>query len=591
MSKEKLLQCGKHIARVLKEEGVEYQFGVTGGHIFPMNAGLGLAGIKLVHCRHEQTGAYAADAYARTSGKLGVCFGTAGPGMTNTVSGVAQAFWCKSPILALYGQHSTYEDGRDALQEGYAKETVGQYTKWTRRIVDPTLTSYYTKKACTDALAYPPGPVAIEIPLDIQARKTPVSRQQGYVANAFEKPAPVQADPASVEKAVKSLLEAERPVVVGGEGVFWAQAGDELKALVEFLQIPVITRRVGRGAVPENHPLAFSGRARGKILRQADVAVTIGLRLGYLEGFGAWAAKARLIQINEAVTEIETTVPSDMVIIANPKAALQQMLECAKTMVKEPPKRAAWLGAVDQIKQKEKERMEDAAEACSVNKPIHPTWVAKCCVDVLDDSATVIFDAFTGSAYMTERVQAKFPGTILDSGNWAGVGHGVGMGIGAQIAKPGKQVMVIMGDGGMGLGGFDVETAARCQLPVVYVLHDNSAWMSAMGPMFKSMMPTVGTQDPYTSWSMLPTRYDHLFAAVGAHTERVEDPEELLPALQRAFESGKAAVVDVVVDRTAPHPMMASMSAEGQSLADNPMMAWMDPEDVPEMMRGMLFGE
>jgi len=586
MTQEKLLHGGQQIGRVLKAEGVEYQFGVGGGHIFPIMAGLGQAGIKMVHCRHEQGGAYAADAYARASGKIGVCFGTAGPGMTNTISAVAQAYWCKSPVLALYGQHMTFEDGRDALQEGYAEKVVTPFTKWTKRIVDPTLLSYYTKKACTDALAYPPAPVALEVPVNIQSKRTPASAQKGYVDKAFQEPAPDLADTASVEKAVKSLLEAERPIIAGGEGVFWAQAGDELREFVEFMQIPVITRRLGRGAVREDHPLAFSGRARGKILRQADVAVTIGLKLGYLEGYGAWAAKARLIQINQSVTEIETTVPSDMVIIANPKAVLKQMLACAKVMVKEVPKREAWLKAVEEIKQKEKQRMADAAEASKNDKPMHPTWVAKCCVDVLDDSATVIFDALTGSAFMTERIVGKFAGCVLDSGPWAGVGHGVAMGVGAQLARPGKQVLVVMGDGGMGLGGFDIETAARCQLPVVYVLHNNSAWMASSVPEYRKILPVVGIQDDPAPFFILSTRYDEVFKPMGCYTERVEDPAEMLPALRRAFESGKTAVIDAVVERNVPLAVGGGWPEE--FLAG--MMGWIDKDDTPDLYKSF-FGD
>jgi len=586
MTEEKLLHGGQQMARVLKEEGVEYQFGVGGGHIFPIMAGLGQAGIKMVHMRHEQGGAYAADAYARASGKIGVCFGTAGPGMTNTISGIGQAYCCKSPVLAIYGQHMTFEDGRGPLQECYADKIITSLTKWTARIIDPTLIASYTKRAVTDAMTYPPAPVALEIPVDIQSRRTSISSQRNYVDNAFQPPSPDMAAPASVEKAVKSLLEAERPVIVGGEGVAWAQAGEELKALVEFMQIPVITRRLGRGAVREDHPLAFRGRARGKILRSADVAVTIGLKLGYLEGYGDWTKKLRLIQINASLSEVESIVPSDMVIIANPKAVLKQMLECAKTMVKESPKREAWLKTVEELKQKENKRMADGIEACRNDNPMNPVWVAQCCVDVLDDSATVILDALTGSAFTTERFRAKMPGSVLESGNWAGVGHGVAMGIGAQLARPGKQVLVVMGDGGMGLGGFDVETAVRCQLPIVYVLHNNSAWMADSPGEYRTVMPTVGIQDDPNPFSILPTRYDQLFASFGCYTERVEDPTEMLPALRRAFESGKTAVIDAVVRRGVQAPTSKGWPEEFL----NGMMGWIDKESTPAIWN-VFFGD
>ncbi len=217
---EKAVQGGKHLGRVLKEEGLEYYFGITGGHVFPMQVGMGREGIKLVHCRHEQAGAYAADGYARASGRVSVCIGTAGPGMTNTVSGIAHAFSCKSPVVAIYGQHPTWQDGRPAEHESQARDCVGYFTKWTQRVISPYTIAYFVKKAVRDALTYPQAPVALEFPLDIISTRTTASQQQGWVPNAFKYPEPTAADECSVEAAVKMLLAAERPVIAGGEAIF-----------------------------------------------------------------------------------------------------------------------------------------------------------------------------------------------------------------------------------------------------------------------------------------------------------------------------------------------------------------------------------
>ena len=219
--------------------------------------------------------------------------------------------------------------------------------------------------------------------------------------------------------------------------------------------------------------------------------------------------------------------------------------------------------------------MEDA-EKVKDHRPIHPSWVAQEAMKVLDDSATIILDAFTGTAYMTERIVGRFAGCVLDAGSWAGVGHGVGMGIGTQLARPGKQVLVIMGDGGMGLGGFDVETAVRCQLPVVYLIHNNNAWMAASGSMFTKLMPVVGMQLP-NPFGIVPTRYDKLFETMGCYTERVEDPAKLRTALENAFNSGKTSVIDVFVDPATPHPSPPKEMVSS--------MTWMDPEDLPEELR------
>lgn len=582
---EKAVQGGKHIGRVLKEEGVECYFGITGGHVLPIQVGLGMAGIKLLHVRHEQAGAYAADGYARASGKVGVCIGTAGPGMTNTISGMAHAYQCKSPVVAIYGQHRTWEDGRPAEHESQATQVVAPFTKWTRRIISPYTIAYFVKKAVRDALTYPQAPVALEIPLDILTVRTSLTQQQGWVPNAYKEPEPAPADAASVEAAVRMLLVSERPVIAGGEAIFWSHAEEELQEFVEIMNIPVITRRVGRGAVPEDHPLAFSGRARGEILRLADVAYTIGLNFGYLEGYGAWAAKVKLIQITEAKSDIETTAPTEMIIIASPKMALRQMIDCARDRLggKPAPRKEAWLKTVDEIKAKDKKRMEDDVVPNMKKVPIHPAVLAQETCDFLDKDATIVLDGYSASHFITERFEAKHSGAVLDSGAWAGVGHGVGMGIGAQLAKPGKQVCVIMGDGGMGLGGFDVETAVRAQAPVCYLLSNNSAWIAFAGPMYRKCVPNVGMQGEYSPFFMVPTRYDQVFAGMGAYTERVERPEQIRPALERAFNSGKPSVIDVVVDPTVPPTMGITMNL-GQRVKAA-LSSYMDPEDFPDDLR------
>lgn len=584
---EKAVSGGKQIGRVLREEGVDYIFGLQGGHIWSILVGAGMAGCEMVHFRHEQAGGYAADAYARASGKVGVCFGTAGPGVTNQISAIAQAYYAKSPVVALYGQQGTIEDGRGPLQEGYAERMMGSITKWTRRIVNPKVIAYWTKKAIRDAMTYPQGPVALEIPIDVQLQRTTFSQQVGFIDNSYSEPAPAPADEASVEKAVSTLLSAERPVIAGGEDIFWSHAEPELLEFVELTKIPVITRRVGRGAIPEDHPLTFSGRARGRILRSADVACTIGLNLGYLEGYGAWAAKAKLIQVTQVKADIEFTAKSEMIILANPKVALRQMIDAAKRQLKQSPARDAWLKTVDDFKVQDKKRMADEIEQIKNNKPMHPAWVAQATCSVLDKNATIILDGFTSSSYFTERFIAGHSGAVLDAGSVAGIGHGVGMAVGAQLARPGKQVLAVMGDGGMGLGGMDVESAVRVGTPAVFLVSNNSDLIAGSGPLFKKAIPVPGRQDLDAPWAILPTNYAQMFAACGAYGERVEDPEKLRPALERAFASGRASVVDAVVDNKVSSRMTGSR-APGPQVATG-FMAFFDPEDFDEPLRSMIF--
>jgi len=587
-TQEKAVSGGKQIGRVLKEEGVQYMFGLQGGHIWSILVGAGMNGVKMVHFRHEQAGGYAADAYARESGKVGICFGTAGPGMTNQISGIAQAFYAKSPVVGLYGAHGLMEDGRGSLQEGYVEPTLMRYTKWCKRVPSPNLIAFYVKKAIRDAMTYPQGPVALEFPIDVQLNRTTFSQQSGFIDNAYPEPAPSAADADSVEKAVKALLAAERPVIAAGEGVFWGHAEDELKEFVELTKIPVITRRVSRGAVPEDHPLAFSGRARSSILRAADVACTIGLNLNYLEGYGAWAAKAKLIQITEVKSDIEFAFKSEMIIISSPKSALKQMIAVAKREIKKSPlARDAWLKQFNEIKNKERARLNEEAEKVKNNKPMHPSWVAQAVLAGLDKDATIILDAYTASAYFTERFMGQHSGSVLDAGMVAGIGHGVSMAVGAQLAKPGRQILAVMGDGGMGLGGMDVESAVRCQTPVVYLVNNNSDYIAGSGPLYLKAIKTPGKVYASAPWGIAPTNYAKMFEACGANGIRVEDPAKLTDATKQAFASGKATVLDVVTDNRVGPPAMGVGTIGPKTVTG--FMSFFDPEDFDEPLRSTIY--
>jgi len=594
MAEDKAVQAGKHIARIFKEEGIQYYFGLVGGEMYTLMVACGMEGIKLVHVRHEQAGPYAADGYARGSGKVGIAYGTSGPGVTNMVSGVAHAQKSRSPVVCFMGHHSTITDGRDALQECNPDRILPSITKWTRTILNTQTIAYFTKKAIRDAMTWPQGCVCLIFPADIMSRRTTMAQQVGFVPNAYEQPLPSMGNPAAVAKAVDTLINAQKPVIAGGQDIFWSHAEDELREFVELCNIPVITRRQGRGAVPEDHPLAFRGGARGRILRASDVACIIGLRLDFLEGYGAWALGKRLIQITQSEGDIETTAPTEQIVLGNPKMVLRQMIDYVKQTYKgKIPGKEAWLAQVDALKAAEEKELADELEKNKNNKPIHPAWVADQSLSVLEDDATVILDGRTSSTHTTPRFIAKKSARLLDSGLWAGVGHGVAMGIGAQLARPGKQVLVIMGDGGMGLGGWDFETAVRCQTPVVYQVNNNRVWHAIAGPKFLHAIKLVGEEPTIHPAFMHETDYAKFAECCGGIGIRCEDPKDVAAAHARAFELAHAqnrpAIVDVIVDPTVGGP---SETAEYENMElMRKRLAWLDPEDLDETYRKEFFPE
>jgi acetolactate synthase-1/2/3 large subunit len=560
------LKVADAIARILKEEGIEWYAGVHGGHVWQLMIAVSNAGIKLYHMRHEQSGVYMADGYARVTRKPAVCFGTAGPGFTNMISGMVQAYHSRSPVICLLGQHGTLEDTWGPFQEAYAEQTCASFTKWTKRMVDPAMVPYFLQKAFRDATTYPCGPVALEIPTNVLGRVAgEEDKLRGYLPKGrCARPSPPAGDPQMIEKSVRMLLGAKTPVVIGGDGVYWSDASSELQEFVELLNIPVHTRRMGRGAVPEEHPLAFSGGYRRPILNQADVVAVVGLRMNMLEHFGMPPTypgeNVRYIQVSEDMEELTTRLPTEVSIFGSPKVALRQMIECAKDLMKGKPERAEWLGVVSKAKADDAAKTKANVDKVRGSSPIHPDFLAAELIDFLDKDATMILDSFSMAGFITDQVKASFAGQILDAATCGGVGHGVGIAMGAQLARPGKQVVDLLGDGGLGIAGWDIETAAHHNIPACYFLFNNSSWISNRGQ--EQIMP-----DLIGSWGMQKDiRYDKIFAELGCHTELVTEPGQIKPALERAFNSGKTMVINVVPDNEVIPPQLVGRIAYYQKM-------------------------
>ncbi len=585
---------GEIVGKVLKEEGVKYFFGIQGAHMWGLLLGICEQDIQMIHMRHEQAGVYAADAYSRVTQSPGVCFGTAGPGMQNMAAGISQAYYTRSPVLALFGQHPTFEDGLKGLQVGWGADMMRTVTKWTLRIVDGNTVGYWIRKALRDILTYPQGPVALDLPPGTTALRFGEERQRftGWRGPVSTPPAG-PGDEELVEKAVRILLDAERPIIMGGDGIYWSNASAELQELVELLQIPVNTRRMGRGAVPEDHPLAVGGRYRGRLLRDTDVVLIIGHPIGYLENYGqgppygSWNMEAKYIQITEDPKDVSLMIPTELEVIGNVKTVLRQMIDCASTLVKEVPKREAWLKYLSESRNASEQRQEQEEREAQGRSPIHPAVLGREVANFLDSSArdaTVIFDAFTGTAFFTDRLTARFAGQVLDPAEQGGVGHGIGMGIGAQLARPGKPVLVYMGDLGMGVGAMDIETALRYKLPVVYVVNCNGTDISGVRDLYFEKTKLAGVRDslPIMVWDFLPNiRYDKMFEPLGCHTEHVEKPSEIRPALERAFNSGVTSVVNVFTDPDITHPLNLTPLASA-------LLAMLKPEQLPERGRKII---
>ncbi|MHB1127024.1 MAG: thiamine pyrophosphate-binding protein [Bacillota bacterium] len=586
--------CAEMVAQAVKDEGVEHIFGVGGGHLWLWVDRMCRKDISLIHMRHEQSGAYAADGYARSSGKQGVCFGTAGPGMLNMVPGVSQAFLANSPMVALFGQHTLGEEGRgQCWQQGFATEVFPSITRYVRRVLDPSVAYYWTRRAFRDAIGYPPKPVGLEIPMDIAWAEVDDSLVIPYTPAAGNQGAALPAaNPVLIEQAVNMLINSERPCLIAGDGVMWPNAGAELKELAELLQVPVHTRRSARGLFPESHPLAFRGRFQMGTVRQADLILVVGLRMDTIDGWGAWGEKGAVIQISESPDEINLSKNTEVEIIGNCKVVMRQIIDYARSVLKSPVVREEWIETLAEAKRQTPDKVAELANRYRDSEYIHPDTAGLEIAKVLDDSATVIYDSFGASTYLSDKLTANCGGTHLDTASQGGVGHSVGMAIGAQLARPGKPVFALIGDGGIGISGFDVETAVRYKLPIVYMIWNNSSWMGGMDHLYYGKnWEQLGPKNSI-GWTIGPdVRYDKIFEPFGCHTERVTKIDQLAGAVERAYNSGKTAVIDVVAD-----PRVTSTGFGGSPFEPINLGGWviaslnhLNPELMPEAGRGIVW--
>ncbi len=559
----------------LKEQGVEIAFGVHGGHFWPLLDLMSVAGIRMVTVHHEQSGVYAAEGYSRVTGKVGVAFATTGPGTANAVSAIQQAYFNRSPLVILLSGHETFHDYAAPLQECYAEDLLRGITKWTRRLRSFREYKRYITRAFKDAQSWPKGPVALEFSVEhffdsVFPRPQSLAGEsplyvEGWRGDETPEPLTVGGDPRLIERAVKLISEAKSPVIMAADGVHWSKGGAELVEFAELAQVPVSGRRISRGSIPEIHPLHISSRIASKLLPESDLVIALGMKVGYFDGYGA--AWQKCIQVNESPDHIWPYLKNtEVAIVGTPAVVLRQMVDYVKEKgLKPPADRADWTGRIREAQKRSDEELKAKAEKYKDHKPIHYGYLARlvwdACEDLYGGMNRVVMDGYTISSFAPPFIKCRYSGQYIDCGEQAGVGHGIGMAIGAAFADPearNRPIVVFMGDAGMGLAGYDVETAARFKLPIVYVVTNNNGWLTGMKYLnYGETWGALGPQDQPLGLEFMPDiRYDKISEWLGCHGEFVTEPAQIRPALERAFraaEGGKPAVVNVIVDPSITH--------------------------------------
>jgi len=524
-------QGGRLAAQALAAEGVDTIFTLSGGHVMPVYEGCRLEGVRVIDVRHEQSAAHAAEAWGRVRRSCGVAVVTAGPGVTGTVTAVANALAAQAPLAVVGGARPLAQAERGALQEFDQLALMRPITKWAASCPSTERIPEYVAVAFRHALAAPRGPVYLELPMDLLFADAVADRP----------PAPSRAeartagDLAEIERAGVLLSAAERPAVVAGSGIWWDGAHEALDALARHGEIPVFLNGAGRGALPPDHPFLFQ-HARRAALAEADVVCVVGATLDFRLGYGAFAAPT-LIHVHADPRELGRNRVPDVAIAGDCRLALETLWP----LVRPRASRSAWTAALLVAEQSwlDEHRHEIESDSAPVN---HYRLGAE--LDrVLDPGTVVIGDGGDVVAAVSRVLRVRRPGHWLDPGPFGCLGVGPGYALGVGAAGFGEAIVVVMGDGAFGLNGLDYDTLVRFGVPAVLVIGNDAAWGEIR-------IPQIGIYgvEGEVATRLAPSRYDRICDVFGGHAEHVERADELRPALERALGAGGPAIVNVMLD-------------------------------------------
>jgi len=537
---------GRLVARALASRGVSHLFSLSGGHLFSIYDGCKAEGIEVVDTRHEASAAWAAEGFAKATRRAGVAALTAGPGVTNGMSPLAGAQQNRSPLVVLGGRAPEMRWGSGSLQEIDHVPFVSPLAKSAQTVKDTAQIPSMTAAAIDTALEQPSGPTFVDYPLDVVFQEAE--------AEAPEPEERSTSEPADrSEEAAALLAEAERPVIMAGTGLYWARGEEEMRALAEALSIPVFLNGMGRGCLPADHDLYFS-RARGQGLKEADVALVVGVPLDFRLGFGAsFGEETRIVSLDVEPSRLAATRQPEIELVGDIPATLAALHRTAASTGGERGRSAnPWLSALRETESTKRE--SEVSDLTDDRAPLHPVRIYAELDQLLDRDAIVIGDGGDFVSYAGRFIKTYEPGTWMDPGPYGCLGAGPGQAIGAAKAQPERQICLLLGDGAFGFSGLEFDTMARHNLPVVGIVGNNGIWALEHHPMkFLYGYSMAAELRP-------ATRYDEVAEALGCHSELVTKPEELRPALERAFGSGGPALVNVLTDPEVVYPRKAVLA-------------------------------
>ncbi|MFQ5479334.1 MAG: thiamine pyrophosphate-binding protein [Candidatus Binatia bacterium] len=558
---------GELLAQMLKAEGVEVVFGIIDGTYFGFYSKLAKLGIKLITPRHETSAAHMAGAYARLTGKLGVCMASNGPGVANVLPGVAVENGEGNRVLLITSSRRTgiiYPDRGGTFQYFNQVAVIKPMTKWSGAVPSFERIPELVRRAFRISFSKRPGVVHVDVPENIMNGKFKNSvatlRPQQYRLTEAIRPAPHL-----VHRAAELLADASCPLVHAGTGVLHAQASDELHILADLLQAPVSTSWGGRGSIGEQSDLSLPMQyvdLNNKVRNEADVVLVLGSRMGETDWWGKapyWrrASEQAVIQVDVDEETLGLNRPVELAVLSDVREFLRALID---ELDKVGPSsnlqdRRARVAKLNETKRAARADLDKAL--MKRGEPMHPSHVATVCRKFFKDDAILVTDGGNTVIWSNFYHEVRAPGTMLSTFKFGMLGAGVSQALGAKIARPNKQVYCIIGDGAMGFHCQEVETAVRNDLPVVYLVMCDRQWgMVKMNQQFalkpvKTLVRKSLNPEETINTDLGAIRFDKLAEAMGGHGELVSHPDELEPALQRCLASGLPAVIHVDVDPVA----------------------------------------
>ncbi len=528
---------GQIIARALKNEGVDTLFTLTGGHIVPILDGCLQESIKIVDVRHEQTAAHAAEAYTRLTGRLGVAAVTAGPGVTDTITGVATAYYGTTPMLVIGGRHLIRQELKGGLQEMDHTRLFHSITKWAATAWQVDRLADYIATAARHAFEGRGGPVFLDVPMDVQfdmVEETAVRFPKSYRQSAG-----FGTDTATLDDIVARLRGAERVMVFAGAGTR-AGADNRLSELAEVLQAPTFVNSRAWGSLPYGHPL-LGNHQRSRAMAEADVVLALGVDWDFRTSYGdKISSDAIVIQVDGDASKVGWNRAAHVGAVADPMTVVSQL--CDRTGELRRDDTPVW---TKEIMEAEAAKTDEARQAAADDSsPVSPQRFAKEVSEFFGTDSIVSVDGGDIVSTKARWLQTSTPGHVLDPGPFGTLGTGAPYAIAAKSAIPAKMVGGVVGDGGCGVNGMEYDTMVRLGLPIIGVVGNDGVWSNI------KTFHRMAYPDRLVATDLGVRPYHEMVKGLGGYGEFVDEPGEIRPALERAAESGLPALVNVHIAET-----------------------------------------